>query len=203
MENDRAHLKVRRLKQSQRGPAIVELLSLRRARQDGHGVPGVDVAQNAPLAVPFAKEKGGKSSAIRDLVQVPVELSADFSGRAALFRHRAQNGLQIGHENGGGYALAADVRNGQEQAPIRQLDDVVIIAAYAPRRDANGGELQASVGRELVRKKRLLNLKRKIEFRLAHGQFALAGSQCQLHAVKRQAQDSHRGGSGKGEYRRQ
>ena len=85
-------------------------------------------------------------------------------------------------------SFAADVGDGESQAAAGPLQDVVVISANSPGGNTNGGELEASVGRKLLREKRLLYLQSEVQFRFLARQFVAAGPQFELHAIKHHPQ---------------
>ena len=124
---------------------------------------GVDVMEGSLRAVPLRVEARGKPRVVAgDAVEMAIELGAHLARRIIGLGQRVQHGLQVGHENRRRDSLAADVGNGEDQPPIGQGQDVVVVAADSSGRHADSGKFKAAVHRELPREERLLHLKREV-----------------------------------------
>src|SRR5208337_531781 len=112
---------------------------------------GIDIGERTVSFVPLRVERRCKFAPLRNPVKIPVELGTELARRAAGVIEGPKDGVQVGHEDGRRNPLAADVRDGESQAAVAPLQDVVVVAPNSPGGNANRGELQALLSRKLSR----------------------------------------------------
>ena len=76
----------------------------------------------------------------------------------------AQVGLEVGHQQRGGHALAGDVADDETEALLAEVEEVVVVAADAPRLHAGAGVFERSHRGQTLRKEPRLHLHRDLEF---------------------------------------
>ena len=158
---------------------------------------GIDVTQAMLARAPFGVKEGRESRALRNLEEVAVNQRAGLLRRTALARQDPQHGVKVRHQDGRRNALPADVADGEDQPPVRERQNVVVIPTNASGWNTNAGECQARILRQLPREKRFLNFPGKSDFRVLARQFSAARPELRLDSVQRHPQDARRGGAAK------
>src|SRR5262245_24729713 len=118
---------------------------------------GVDVTQLPLTRLPFGVKEGGKFRVIHNLIEMVVQPSADLQWRIADGGQRSQQRLQVGHQDRCRDALSTDVRNGNYQAAVGELQNVVVIPGNPTSRNADGRKIQAAMRWKLAWEEGLLD----------------------------------------------
>ena len=75
-------------------------------------------------------------------MKMMIQPLADFRRRDTSLGKCPQQGLNVGHQDRGRDAFAADVGNREDQTPVGKLHNVVVVAADAARWNTHGRKLQ-------------------------------------------------------------
>ena len=131
-------------KHAEHRPADAEPLDRAvRAHQHRQVVAGVRVGQHAGRRVEHAVEEADEAPFGDVAAEDPVDLLAERLRLGRFGRERAHRGLQVGHQQRRGDALADDVGDREREPRVAEADRVEAVAADAGRRLPRDGELPA------------------------------------------------------------
>ena len=155
---------------------------------DQRSVPGPGAGQHVPAGVEDGVHHRDEAAALHVAGQEAVDLYQQLPRRLVDAAERQHQALQLGHVERGRRALARHVGHQHAEPPLAQPDDVVVVAAHFPRRNARAADVEPRNGDRVARQERHLHLVGDAQlllepFLLAHllQQVADAGG----HAVER------------------
>src|ERR1700722_1376798 len=124
---------------------VAETIHPRSSRTQEYGsvVARIYVIKGAGRGIVFAKEEGDETVAGRGIVDDPVE-AFDEPGETdgAAESKPVQGRTDRSHQKGGGDALSGDIADGDAQAAVLKLDEVVVVAANLLGGAAKTGKVQ-------------------------------------------------------------
>jgi hypothetical protein len=132
------------LEEAEDGCGGVEALDLAAAaEEDGTEVAAVGVAESAGGVVVVGEEDGGVGAVGGVLEEETVDgLEEELRLVAGEGVLAAEVGLEIGHQEGGGDALASDVTDDETEALVTEGEEVVVVAADVAGLDADAGVVE-------------------------------------------------------------
>ena len=156
---------------------------------------GIAVAKRACIAVENAAEKRHELISSDAFAQHAVHDPADARRAIQVAHGCAQAGLDIGHKQGGGNALAGDIGNAHGQPVAVEPQDIEVVSADRERRAPGGGYGDSRKLRNFLGQKRLLDFAGALQFLLV-GNSAASENRCS-HRLAAGAdgrrRDDHRG----------
>ena len=140
------------------GAAGLEADDLVPAQDHRRVVAGVDALEAARPGIVGGEEEGGVAVRRRGFVDQHVDLVHELGEIAGSVEgDAAERGAEAGHEERGGDAFAGDVTDGEAEAAVLEIEDVVVVAADTEGGAAGSGEGGAGDDGHLLREEALLD----------------------------------------------
>src|SRR5262245_46812290 len=119
-----------------------------------------------------------------------VQLAADLQWRICNGGQRSQQRLQVGHQDRRRDALSTDVRNGDYQAAVGELKNVVVIPGNPTGRNADRRKIKATLRWKMAWEEGLLDPESEVNLGLGSRQLVTAGLQFETEPIKHHQEDA-------------